>query len=104
MAFRLYPFGAAHIRAVKKEAKHYHLDWCVVPASGPRFENLTACHLNSVSRRLPPYNCVVEMGRIGLIATEFASAPPTGFFRVGVIAFKCSVREAAGRSGMLNAE
>ncbi len=45
MVFRLYPFGAAHIRAVKKEAKHYHLDWCVVPEPGPRFENLTACHL-----------------------------------------------------------
>ncbi len=45
MVFRLYPFGAPHIRAVKKEAKHYHLDWCVVPNSGPRFENLTACHL-----------------------------------------------------------
>lgn len=45
MVFRLYPFGAPHIRAVKKEAKHYHLDWCVVEEPGPRFENLTACHL-----------------------------------------------------------
>jgi len=45
MVFRLYPFGAPHIRAVKKEAKHYHLDWCVVPEPGPRFENLAACHL-----------------------------------------------------------
>jgi predicted AAA+ superfamily ATPase len=45
MLFRIYPFGAPHIRAVKKEAKHYHLDWCVVPEPGPRFENLTACHL-----------------------------------------------------------
>jgi len=26
-------------------AKHYHLDWCVVPDPGPRFENLAACHL-----------------------------------------------------------
>jgi predicted AAA+ superfamily ATPase len=45
MLFRIYPFGAPHIRAVKKEAKHYHIDWCVVPESGPRFENLAACHL-----------------------------------------------------------
>ena len=45
MLFRIYPFGAPHIRAVKKEAKHYHLDWCVIPDPGPRFENMTACHL-----------------------------------------------------------
>ncbi len=45
MVFRLYPFGAPHIRAVKKEAKHYHLDWCVVPDAGARFENMAACHL-----------------------------------------------------------
>lgn len=45
MIFRLYPFGAPHIRAVKKEAKHYHMDWCVVSELGPRFENLVANHL-----------------------------------------------------------
>ena len=45
MIFRIYPFGAPSIRAVKKEAKHYHLDWCQVPEPGPRFENLVACHL-----------------------------------------------------------
>lgn len=45
MVFRLYPFGAPHIRAVKKETKHYHLDWCVVPDAGARFENMAACHL-----------------------------------------------------------
>ena len=45
MIFRLYPFGAPHIRAVKKEAKHYHLDWTVIPETGPRFENLVACHM-----------------------------------------------------------
>jgi len=39
------PFGAAKIRAVKKERKHYHLDWTLVPENGPRFENLVACHL-----------------------------------------------------------
>lgn len=43
--FRLTPFGAPRIRAVKKEQKHYHLDWTVVPDDGARFENLVACHL-----------------------------------------------------------
>jgi uncharacterized protein len=43
--FRLSPFGAPRIRAVKKEQKHYHVDWSVVPADGPRFENLVASHL-----------------------------------------------------------
>jgi len=45
MIFRIYPFGAPGIRAVKKEAKHYHLDWTVVRDTGKRFENLVACHL-----------------------------------------------------------
>ena len=45
MIFRIYPFGAPRIRAVKKEAKHYHLDWTVVRKIGLRFENLVACHL-----------------------------------------------------------
>ncbi|MDY6839858.1 MAG: ATP-binding protein [Thermodesulfobacteriota bacterium] len=45
MIFRIYPFGSPIIRAVKKEAKHYHLDWTVVKDIGKRFENLVACHL-----------------------------------------------------------
>ena len=45
MIFRIYPFGAPKIRAVKKEAKHYHLDWTVIADWGLRFENLVACHL-----------------------------------------------------------
>lgn len=45
MIFRIYPFGAPKIRAVKKEAKHYHIDWTVVKDPAARFENLTACHL-----------------------------------------------------------
>jgi len=45
MIFRIYPFGAPQIRAVKKEAKHYHYDWTLVKEPGPRFENLVACHL-----------------------------------------------------------
>jgi uncharacterized protein len=43
--FRVPPFGAPHIRAVKKEQKHYHLDWSVVPDEAPRFENLVGVHL-----------------------------------------------------------
>jgi len=43
--FRLSPFGAPRIRAVKKEQKHYHVDWSSVPGDGPRFENLVASHL-----------------------------------------------------------
>jgi len=43
--FRLSPFGAAKIRAVKKEQKHYHFDWSQVKNDGARFENMVACHL-----------------------------------------------------------
>jgi predicted AAA+ superfamily ATPase len=43
--FRLAPFGAPRIRAVKKEQKHYHFDWSIVPDDAARFENLVASHL-----------------------------------------------------------
>jgi predicted AAA+ superfamily ATPase len=43
--FRLAPFGAAKLRAVKKEQKHYHYDWTLVESPGARFENLVALHL-----------------------------------------------------------
>lgn len=43
--FRLSPFGAPRIRAVKKEQKHYHFDWSVIKNDAARFENLVACHL-----------------------------------------------------------
>jgi uncharacterized protein len=43
--FRLAPFGSPRIRAVKKEQKHYHFDWTLVPDLPARFENLVACHL-----------------------------------------------------------
>ena len=43
--FRIAPFGAPRIRAVKKAQKHYHLDWSIVPRDAARFENLVACHL-----------------------------------------------------------
>jgi predicted AAA+ superfamily ATPase len=43
--FRLAPFGAPRIRAVKKEQKHYHWDWSLVPGDPARFENLVGSHL-----------------------------------------------------------
>lgn len=43
--FRLSPFGAPRIRAVKKEQKHYHFDWSLVSSDAARCENLVACHL-----------------------------------------------------------
>jgi hypothetical protein len=43
--FRLPPFGAPKVRAVKKEQKHYHFDWSLVPDMPARFENMVASHL-----------------------------------------------------------
>ena len=40
--FRLAPFGAPKLRAVRKEQKHYHFDWSLVPGEPARFENLVA--------------------------------------------------------------
>jgi uncharacterized protein len=45
LIFRIYPFGAPKIRAVKKEAKHYHFNWSDIKNPGARLENLVACHL-----------------------------------------------------------
>lgn len=44
-AYRIPPFGAPRIRAVKKEQKLYLWDWSQVPGPGFRFENLVASHL-----------------------------------------------------------
>ncbi len=43
--FRLSPFGAPKIRAVKKEQKHYHFDWSLIMDPAARFENMVASHL-----------------------------------------------------------
>ncbi|MEW6041426.1 MAG: ATP-binding protein [Elusimicrobiota bacterium] len=43
--FRISPFGAAKIRSVKKEKKHYHFDWTLIKDFPLRFENLVAAHL-----------------------------------------------------------
>ena len=45
VCFRIPPFGAPRIRAVKKENKLYLWDWSQVPDKRPRFENLVACQL-----------------------------------------------------------
>jgi predicted AAA+ superfamily ATPase len=45
MCFRIAPFGAPRVRAVKKEQKLYLWDWSMIPDAGPRFENLVACQL-----------------------------------------------------------
>ena len=45
VCFRIPPFGAPRIRAVKKENKLYLWDWSQTPGKGERFENLVACHL-----------------------------------------------------------
>ena len=45
VCFRIPPFGAPRIRAVKKETKLYFWDWSQAREPGGRFENLVACHL-----------------------------------------------------------
>ncbi|MEA2626451.1 MAG: uncharacterized protein QOD06_2496, partial [Candidatus Binatota bacterium] len=45
VCFRIAPFGASRIRAVKKERKLYLWDWSMVEEPGARFENLVASHL-----------------------------------------------------------
>ena len=45
VCYRIPPFGAPRIRAVKKENKLYLWDWSQVPDSDARFENLVAGHL-----------------------------------------------------------
>ncbi len=52
VCFRIPPFGAPRIRAVKKENKLYLWDWSQVPGHGERFENLVACQLLKFCHRL----------------------------------------------------
>ena len=44
-AYRIPPFGAPKIRAVKKEQKLYLWDWSQIQNPGARFENLVGSHL-----------------------------------------------------------
>jgi predicted AAA+ superfamily ATPase len=43
--FRIAPYGASKINAVKKEKKLYLWDWSQVESSGTKFENFVASHL-----------------------------------------------------------
>ena len=45
LCFRIPPYGAPRIRAVKKEQKLYLTDWSNIPLPGERFENFVACQL-----------------------------------------------------------
>ncbi len=45
VCFRIAPYGAPKVRAVKKEKKLYLWDWSMVEKPGPRFENLVASQL-----------------------------------------------------------
>jgi predicted AAA+ superfamily ATPase len=42
LTFRIAPYGAPKIKAVKKEQKLYFWDWSVIEDSGARFENMVA--------------------------------------------------------------
>ncbi len=44
-SFRIAPYGAPKIKAVKKEQKLYLWDWSQIEDEGFRFENMVACHL-----------------------------------------------------------
>ncbi len=43
--YRIAPYAARRVRALKKMPKAYLWDWGLVPERGPRFENLVASHL-----------------------------------------------------------
>ncbi|MEI7974314.1 MAG: DUF4143 domain-containing protein, partial [Bdellovibrio sp.] len=45
LVYRIAPFGAPKIRAVKKEKKLYFWNWAFVENTGARWENLVASHL-----------------------------------------------------------
>ena len=45
LTFRISPYGAPKVRAVKKEQKLYFWDWAMAPNGGSRFENFVASHL-----------------------------------------------------------
>ena len=60
LCFRIAPYGAPKVRAVKKAQKLYLWDWSMVPERGARFENLVASQLlnpnnsRSLKGRRPP--------------------------------------------------
>lgn len=46
--FDVIPYSKNIARSLKKESKIYLYDWSLVEASGPRFENMVACHLKKM--------------------------------------------------------
>ena len=54
--FRIYPYGPAQIKAVKKEAKLYMWDWGRVTHKAARFENLMACSLLKLCHWIEDYH------------------------------------------------
>lgn len=52
LCFRVAPYGAPRIRAVKKERKLYLWDWSAVPDAGARLENLVASQLLKYCHRI----------------------------------------------------
>lgn len=98
--FRVQPFGTPKIRAVKKERKHYHLDWTLVNAPGARFENLVAVHLlkwvsfqeDSEGRDLElRYFRDIDGREVDFIVTEH---------RVPILAVECNLDDAAPNRGL----
>jgi len=94
------PFGAPKLRAVKKERKHYHLDWTLVNAPGARFENLVAVHLlkwvsfqeDSEGRDLElRYFRDIDGREVDFIVTEH---------RVPILAVECNLDDAAPNRGL----
>jgi len=51
-SFRISPFGAPRIKAVKKEQKLYLWDWSQIEEEGARFENFVASHLLKLCHHL----------------------------------------------------
>ncbi len=45
LTFRISPYGAPRVRAVRKERKLYFRDWSRINDPGTRFENMVACQL-----------------------------------------------------------
>ncbi|MCU0293422.1 MAG: ATP-binding protein [Thermoanaerobaculaceae bacterium] len=94
--FRLAPFGAPRLRAVRKEQKHYHMDWTLVPDPAARFESCVACHLlkwvhhqqdtagrdlelryfRDVDRREVDFVVVERRSPILLVECKLGDAPP----------------------------
>ena len=89
MCFRIPPFGAPGIRAVKKETKLYLWDWSQVPGRGERIENLVACHLLKYCNFLED----TEGHRMSFLGPRVPASMPHGTSGDGVTAWRKSFLE-----------